>query len=206
LVLDYSPQWEDDVLEAERIGRVVSNTVTVTVSKAAPETVSRHGAEASLNVELDGPMIAAKIVNRTDETVVVNRHFGGSPPFASGQWVFEGEGERREISVVVGKAASWNDFDPALLVSVDPGQSIELVRLPVEELLQDLADAGAVLEGDRWTVHFSYANLASRQWQTRQGSALLGNPQAPEIFRVLLPRLILSTRQTSNRLVAPGRG
>lgn len=206
VVLDYTPQWEDDVLAAERIGRVASNTVTVTVTKAAPETVSRSGAEASLLVELDGPMIAARIVNRTDQTVVVNKHFGGSPPFASGQWVFEDEGTRREIPVVAGKAAAWDDFDPALLVSVEPGQSIELVRLPVEELLRNLAEAGADLEGDRWTVHFSYANLANRLWQSRQGSALLGNPKAPEILRDLLPRLILSTRQTSNRLVAPGRG
>ena len=102
------------------------------------------------------------------------------------------------------EVVSWDDFDPAMLVALDPGQSIELTHIGVTELRRRLAGAGAVLDGDRWTLHFRYGNLCNRRWQARQGSVLLGNPRAPVIFREPLPRQILSTTQTSNRLTAPG--
>ena len=203
VVMDYTPEWEDDVLAAHRVGRVVSNPATITISTGAPATVSRSGAEASLTIERDGAFIAARLTNRTDQTMLVNKNFGRSPPFADGHWVYELEGTRREVPVIAKSAASWHDFKAALLVEVGPGQSTELARIHLNELRHALSDAGAKFDDRRWTVHFSYVNLCSRQWQVRQGSALLGNSKAPAIFQVPLPRRILSTGHTSNRLTAP---
>ena len=50
---DYVPQWQDAVLMAEKIGQVTSNVLELLVTKPAPETVSRRGAEASLNLALE---------------------------------------------------------------------------------------------------------------------------------------------------------
>jgi len=173
------------------------------VTTGAPAAVSREGAEASLTVHRDGLFIVAQLTNRTDQTVLVNKNFGRSPPFAEGRWVYLRDGTRHEVPVIHKRAASWHDFDAALLVEAKPGQSIELARIHLAELRRTLVDAGAKLGDDRWTVHFSYANLCDRQWQIRQDSALLGNPKAPAIFQHSLPRRILSTRHTSNRLTAP---
>jgi hypothetical protein len=108
------------------------------------------------------------------------------------------------MRLVSDAGASWHDFDPALLAEVKAGKSIELARISIGELRGALTDAGATIDGTRWTVHFSYMNLCNRQWQVRQGSALLGNPKAPAIFQGPLPRRILSTKHISNRLAAPG--
>ncbi len=202
-VMDYTPEWEDDVLAAQRVGRVVSNPATITISTGAPATVSRGGTEASLAIERDGAFIAARLTNRTDQTMLANKNFGRLPPFADGRWVYELDGTRHEVPVIAESAASWHDFKAALLVEVRPGQSAELARIHLNELRHALSDADARLDSRRWTVHFRYVNLCNRQWQVRQGSALLGNSQAPAIFQVPLPRRILSTGHTSNRLMAP---
>ncbi|UCC30201.1 MAG: hypothetical protein JSU86_18625 [Phycisphaerales bacterium] len=203
ITMDYTPEWEDDALATQRVGRVVSNPATITISTGAPATVSRSGAEASLAIERDGAFIAARLTNRTDQAMLVNKNFGRLPPFADGHWVYELDGTRQEVPVIAKSAASWHDFKAALLVEVGPGQSVELARIDLNELRRALSDAGAELDGRRWTVHFSYVNLCGRQWQVRQGSALLGNSKAPAIFQVPLPRRILSTGYTSNRLTAP---
>lgn len=204
VVMDYMPDWEDDLLAAQRIGRVVSNATTLTVTKPAPPAVSRDGFEASMEIERSGPAVIARLTNRTDQTMLVNKNFGRSMPFASGQWIYEHGTTRHQIPVIPKEVVSWDDFDPAMLVALDPGQAIELTRIPVTELHRRLVGAGAVLDGDRWTLHFRYANLCNHQWQARQGTVLLGNPKAPAIFREPLPRQILSTTQTSNHLTAPG--
>jgi hypothetical protein len=73
----------------------------------------------------------------------------------------------------------------------------------VNDLRDNLARRGASVDSDSWTVYLAYSNLCGRAWQFRQGPSLLGNPNAPEIFRKPLARRILSTRQNSNQLTAP---
>ncbi|MGB2987246.1 MAG: hypothetical protein WBE26_15360 [Phycisphaerae bacterium] len=204
VVMDYVPQWEDAVLAAQRVGRVVSNQATITVTEGAPASVSRGGQEASLAVDQEGSSLVAVLTNRTDQPMLINRNFGRSPPFAGGRWIWELDGARRDVPLFPKPAASWHDFDAALLVEVAPGQSIELARISVDKLRRAPAQAGAEVDRGRWTVHFAYVNLCDRSWQARQGSALLGNVKAPPIFQTPLPRRILSTRHTSNRLIAPG--
>lgn len=98
---------------------------------------------------------------------------------------------------------SWHEFDAAKLGILEAGESLTLARTGVGELRNTLAGAGALLDGDQWTLHFEYDNLCDRRWQKRQGTALMGNDDAPEVFRTLLPRNILTNRQVSDRLTAP---
>jgi len=202
--LDYVPDWTDEVLVAARAGRVVSNPVTATVRDGAPPTVSRVGIQTDLIVERDAATIVARLVNRTDQPVLINTNFGGAVPFADGRWVYELDQARRDIPLIPKPGASWHDFEPKLLVQVGPGESVELTRVSINDLRKTLTDVGADLSGDRWSVYFTYINLCDRQWQTRQGSALVGNEQAPVFFQQPLPRRTLAVRHSSNRLPAPG--
>lgn len=202
-VMEYVPKWGDDALTAQRVGRVISNQARITVTKGAPKAISRAGAEAQLVIDRDGASIVALLTNRTDQSMLVNKDFGSSAPFAQGRWVYELDGAHREVPVVAPSGASWHDFKPALLVEVQPGQSIELSRVAIGDMRRAFTEAGAKLDGQRWTVHFTYMNMCDRQWQIRQGATLLGNPKAPPVFQSLLPRRILSTRHSSNRLVTP---
>ncbi len=200
---EYVPRWDDELLAAERVGRVTGNESTLTVTEGAPETVSRRGPVASLHLDREGAFLVARLTNRFDHTVIVNTNFGRSPPFAQAQWVYEFAGAHRDVPVEGKPALSWHDFDVAGLVSVSAGETVELARTRIDELRRALAGGGAVLANDDWTLHFAYDNLCDRTWQERQGSALIGNAAAPSVFQKPLPRRMLSTRQTSNRLSGP---
>lgn len=197
---DYMPRWEDQALVDAQVGRVLSNEASITVTKAAPETVSRRGVEASLTVERKGRDLVASLVNRTDKPLLINRNFGTASPFSHGRWVYDRDGNMREISSIMRPNASWKDFKAELLVPVAPGATLELTRIAQAELVKGLAAQGAHVDETRWELYFTYTNLCDRNWQKRQGSALLGAASAPEFLRELLPRNILSGWYTSNRI------
>ena len=202
-VLDYVPDWQDEALAGERVGRITSNKATLAVTKSAPEAVSRGGGVASLKLTREGDRLVARLLNRTDQAMVVNKNYGASPPFAEGRWVYSLNGTLLEIPIVPMPGASWHDFAAGGLAEVRPGLDTEIAQISIIELHDLLAESGADLSSDRWTVHFAYSNLCDRKWQARQGSALLGNEKAPAIFQKPLPRLILSARHASNALAAP---
>lgn len=203
VMLDYVPDWTDEDLAAARAGRVTSTPAAVAVRDGAPPTVSRAGIQTDLIIEREAASLVARLINRTDQPVLINKNFGSAVPFADGRWVYELDQTRHDIPLLPKPAASWHDFKPELLVEVGPGESIELARVLVNDFRQSLIDAGADLSSDRWSVFFSYANLCDRQWQTRQGSALLGNENAPAFFRQPLPRRTPTIRNNSKRLPAP---
>ena len=197
---DYMPRWKDTALLDAGVGRVTSNKATVTVTTSAPDTVSRRGVEASLTVERDGEDLVAKLVNRTDKTKLVNRNFGSAPPFAHGRWVYDRDGNMREVSSIERAGASWHDFNPGRLVAVAPGATIELTRIAQDELVKRMAAHGAKVNETAWELYFTYSNLCDRNWQKRQGDALIGAETAPEFLRTLLPANILTGWHTSNRV------
>jgi len=195
--MEYVPGWNDEILIAQQIGRIVSNEATITVTQSAPATISRSGLEASLDLELRNRKIIVSLTNRLDQTQQVNMDFGPSTPFAEGRWVWEANGTRKEVTQSARSSISWHDFEPVLLVEVPPGTSIELATIDIAELIQRLTETGVDTSDPRGAVYFGYANACDRQWQLRQGPAFVGNPNAPPLFRALLPRHVLSTRLTS---------
>ncbi len=197
---DYMPRWEDQLLVDAEVGRVSSNEATITVTAAAPETVSRRGVEASLTVEREGSDLVAKLVNRTDKMQLINRNFGAAQPFAHGRWVYDRDGNMREISSIDRPGASWHDFKKERLVAVAPGATVELTRIAKDDLVKRLAAHGANVNDKTWELYFTYSNLCDRNWQKRQGDALLGADSAPAFLQKLLPRNILTGWHTSNRV------
>lgn len=203
LQIEYTPVWNDDVLNAQGIGRVNSKPVHLEVARAAPQNVSRSGIEASLTIKRDGDSLVANLTNHTDQPMIVNRNFGGAVPFAEGRWVIEWDDLRRNVPILGKPGMSWHDFEPAGLVTVRAGDAIEIARIKWNTLRETLREQGIPIDESRWTVHFSYMNLCDRQWQRRQGATLLDNPNGPPALQSLLPRRILATRHTSNQLTAP---
>jgi hypothetical protein len=205
MVMEYAPEWLDPVLAANQVGRVTSNTLHVTVTRGAPETVSRGGAEAEIEIRRDGDTLVAMLTNRTDQTMFVNTNRGTSPPFAEERWVLEHDGRRFEIPSDSRLGRTWADFDEAGLAGVEAGASIELARIGVAQLRKALTDAGANVPPDGGTVVFGYVNLCNRQWQTREETNLAQDENAPAVLRRPLPRKMLSTRLSSGPLSAWGK-
>ena len=203
VVLDYRPAWDDAVLVGEGVGRVTSNETTIVVTSGAPETVSRRGRVASVEIRREKHELVSVLTNHTDQTMIVNTDFGDVAPFAEGHWIWQRGGERFKIPAVAPRPRSWHDFVTDKLVSVSPGFSVELARISIQRLRDEIEKAGGAPDASDADLHFSYANMCSRLWQTRQGSALIGNENAPRIFRTLLPRQLLAARHNSRTLTMP---
>lgn len=203
VIFAYEPQWDDEVLHARRVGRVESSPATIQVTKGAPPEVLRSGQISTLALrERNGQMVVI-LTNHRDQTQFVNRNFGFAPPFAKGHWVCRRGESTHELVHGSAAHAGLADFDSALLTAVEAGGHVELASISVAELRNKLAGAGAALSSGGWTVQFRYNNSCERAWQMKQGAALLGNPNAPAIFRTPLPRLILATNQASDEIPLP---
>lgn len=205
MVMEYAPEWPDPVLAAHQVGRVTSNTLHVTVTRGAPEKVSRGGAEAEIEILRDGDTLVASLTNRTDQTMFVNTNRGTFPPFAEERWVLEQVGRRFEIPGDSKLGRTWADFDEAGLAAVEAGASIELARIGVAQLRRAFTDAGANVPPDGGTVVFGYFNSCNRQWQVREETSLAQDQNAPAVLRRPLPRKMLSARLSSNPLSAWGK-
>ncbi len=203
VVVDYIPNWDDEVLNQHRVGRVTSNTARLRVNRSAPKTVSRSGQPGLVELERHGGDLIARWVNTSDQPVILNLNFGRTAPFATVKWVFEKDAEHVEARAADVEGEVWWDFHAERLKQIDSGESLEIARISVFELQRKFREAGANVGGDRWKVHFSYSNPCDRGWQSRQGASLLGNANVPTVLRLPLPRLLLATRQNSNELAAP---
>lgn len=200
VTFEYVPEWRDSQLAEARVGRIASPPVTLTVTSAAPETVSRNGIQADCVVAREGDSLVAYVVNRTDHIAVVNRNFGRSLPFAGGVWVFESGPAVTEIPAGAERNETWQDFRLEGLVEVGAGDRLEVARVDIKTLRQRFAESGVDITGDSGSIHFQYNNECDRLWQSRERATLAGNINLPEVLREPLPRRMLSTRQPSNRL------
>jgi hypothetical protein len=197
LRFDYAPDWNDEVLNARRVGRVVSDTLAVQVRTPAPDTISRRGAEASLAIERSGDMMTASLVNRSDLPVWVNKNFGPTPPFAQARWVISAGEARHALPVPAPVNPALADFHADRLIELPPGESLELAGIRIESLHQAVAGQRRRRTGEAPAVHFSYSNVCDRRWQGRPGADLSNTTGVPPILQNPLPRRMLATILTS---------
>ncbi len=200
--LAFEPQWQDAVLAARHVGRVASNIAALEVTTGAPAAVARDGSTASLTIHTEGQFLVAKLTNRTDQPMLVNKNFGGGAPFAVASWVYAADNSVHEVPVLPNARPGWYEFDESLLVNVQAGLSIELARIEVRDLLNTLQAKGADFTDDGWTIHFGYRSRLDHHWQRRDGRSFLDDEKAPAILRKPISRRILSARHTSNRIPA----
>ena len=203
---EFEPAWEDQVLAAAHVGRVVARGVVLTVKRGAPEDVSRHGIEVSLTLDARGDRLMASLTNHTDVPMVINTHFGRAVPFAQGNWVCTVGDVVREVAVSAGENLSWRDFSGERWVRVLPGERLKLAEIDIRELRATAAEMADAFADGSWEAYFRYANVCTRDWQLRQGKDVLDNPSAPEALRRPLPRGVLGGRHSSGAvLISPGQ-
>lgn len=203
-VLEYVPQWEDEVLAAQRLGRVRSNELTVKVSKPAPEKVARSGASSSLTLASAGEHYVVRLTNHWDLPVLVNRNFGPEAPFASGCWTARVGGRDYDLLHLGREHTSWEAFSAGQLVEVAAGESLELARIAGAELQTALTRHLSADQAVEAEVFFRYSNVCSRTWQAVRGKEVLGNPQVPAVLRQLLPANLLAAEHLSNAVRPAG--
>ena len=200
VALRYVPEWVDPVLAQENVGEVRSNTLSLRVSKGAPEAVSRGGAQAEMGIRREENELIGSITNHTDRAMLINTNYGVSAPFAEIQWIYEREGRREAIAAGPVPGRTWVDFDARKFVTLEPGASLDLARVHAVDLMGALGKAGADVVAGEGTFAFTYFNLCDRQWQMREQANLDKDESAPAVFRTALPRELLSTRLTSQTL------
>jgi hypothetical protein len=200
IVLHYQPEWTDTELKAARVGYAASNTVDLTVTQPAPDTISRRGADVLIELTRDEDAYVVRITNRRDQTVVFNTNLGPAAPFAQGRWVCERDDATRDVTVLPKPVMDISDFDGRLLVPVAAGEAIELTRIDRSDLHKRFKLLGLDPDSQEVILYFSYSNQCDRSWQTRQESDTLSAPKVPPVLREPLPRRVLTGWHTSNRL------
>lgn len=193
----YVPEWIDPVLAEQHVGEVRSNALNLRITKAAPDTVSRRGGQPELILRREDDSLIAQLVNHSDRMVLINTNYGVSVPFADLQWIYERDGKRTLLPASPSQGRNWSDFDAGRLVSLDPGSSLVLVRIRIDDLVKSLGQAGESVFSNQATISASYFNLCDRQWQIREQPNLDKDASSPDLFRSPLPRQLLSARLTS---------
>jgi hypothetical protein len=200
IMLRYVPPWGDEALEAARVGLVESNEALLTILAAAPDTVSRRGVDASIEVTIEGEHYVARLTNRRDLSAVVNVNFGLIAPFAQGRWVCERESSIRDVSATPDAKSDWSEFTGVKLREVKPGDAIELDRVDRRELNKRLAMLGLDPRENGSTLYFSYSNMCDRNWQRKQDRVTITALETPGVLRDALPIRMLTGWHTSNRI------
>lgn len=203
VVLQYAPQWKDPALTDRRVGFVDSNQTNIVIRNSAPPAVSRGHAEADLLVERDGPLLRARMTNRTDQPMVINTNFGIKLPFAQGIWVCSLGRTVHEIPIAKEFDGPAVGIDEHRLIEAKPGASVEIAQIRIDALRQALAEAGVNLTAGRWSVHFSYVNDWSRHARDSSPEAFQDVHRTSGALGKDLFRRVLSARHSSDRLIAP---
>jgi len=203
LVIEYVPRWDDEVLAAQQVGRVVSNHLLVKVREPAPASVARDAALCSVSVALEEGTLVARLTNHRDVPLRVNRNFGPAAPFAQGTWL-AGAGDRAvEIMQAGPRHLTLGDFRAEAITEVAPGAAVELARITTEEFQAACARQAPAVAGELPRAQFRYVNLSNRRWQALGGREILGNERVPPVLRDPLPTGMLVTQQLSAPLTLP---
>lgn len=182
----YAPPWDDEALIAAGAGRVTSAPATVEVTHPAPPTVSRAADEATVLLRQEGDTITASLINRGDLPIVVNGNFGPAAPFSAARWVVTSGDRAEELAVSPGNPA-LADFHADRLLTVPPGETVEIARADAAALLK----AAAPDSGQGVSVQFRYVNLLDRRWQKLEHETLSRDPAVPAVLREPLPNRLL---------------
>ncbi len=196
IVFDYTPQWSDDSLLAEKVGRVVSNEVQVNISEAAPSSVSRHQIMGAFTVSLENEQVVARAHCKSDKPIFINQNFGTRLPLSQARWEFSTTTKAIEIPV----SPTFDTFDPNLVKKVGVGESIVIAKISRQSLQDWLVQRNASLDEPGAKVCFTYANWCNRSWQLREQVRSNKDGAKPPIANVALPRRILSARHASKSI------
>jgi hypothetical protein len=196
VVFEHQPEWTDTTLTTQRVGLVRSPAARVTVTRGAPEAVSRAGVEALVALEREEGVLIARLTNTSDLPSTVNLNIGSSAPFAQARWiVFRGEAYG-EVAVRGASPTSLKDFDAGRLATIAPGESVELARVDIASLRPPDGEGGA----GACRVHLHYQNLLDRRWQQRQASQADIERSWPPSLRTPLPSRVLTGSHSSDRV------
>ncbi len=193
---DYTPQWSDDSLLSEKVGRVVSNDVQINISEAAPLSVSRHQIMGAFSIALENDQFIARAHCRSDKPIFINKNFGLRLPLSQARWEFSTQTKIIEIPVTPAREI----FDPNLIEKIDVDESIVVAKISRQALQDWLTQRNASLDEPDAKICFTYANWCNRTWQLREQIRSSKKGTKPQIADVALPRRILSARHASKPL------
>lgn len=201
LRFEYVPDWTDPVLAEARVGHVASEEIRISVDPGAPAAVSRAGVEGELSVTAKGDAFVALLTNRSDLPATINTNLGVAEPYAMAEWIVHLESRSISVPFAEGPVVSWERFSAERLITLPPGESIELGRVDRKALRARVrAEAPAGADLDHAVLIARYRNPCGPVWQRNHEPALLGNPEVPEVFRVPLPRRLLTMPLSSDRI------
>ncbi len=195
---EYRPEWDDEEFRRAGVGNVTSTGIDIEVDQPAPEAVLSARQQVQVRLEREDSELIATVINCDDLPVWINSNFqDGAPPFASLNWVVVAQGETEEVRAKLDGLGA--EFQRNRLIELAPGQSSELGRIQLKELLATNL-VKSLPAGASFEVQANWVNLCDALWQQSQEPPLLENPRIPNDLRTPLPRRMPTGRATSSEL------
>lgn len=203
IAFEYIPDWPDEEpfesFATQRVGAVRGEPVSVAVEPGAPETLSLSGRGADLAIVRDGQDLVARLTCVYDKPVRVNLLFGNGLPFAQGRWVCRVAGEDRILPISERECQTLADFTPERIVTVQPGASMDLGRVPLAKVHKVCESNGGTAQVCE--VFAVYGNQTSRAWQLDQARRNTATWKSmPAAIREPLPERMLTAHLQSEPL------
>jgi hypothetical protein len=157
----YVPEWDDEKMRQDAIGRVVSNALTLTVTQAAPDLILNARREIRVGLERAGRELVVRLTNTHDRPMGVNLNLGsrGLADYAHLKWH-----AHTPTGVVSADQPITNPppLDTEKLVKLKPGQSIELFRTDTSRLKALPGFEQVIGAGETPTLAVRYSNILDR--------------------------------------------
>lgn len=159
----YQPEWTREEWIAAGVGKVVSNTAEIEITRPAPEILREAAQPVDVIVGHEGGWIVARLLNRWDRPVWVNLNLGDGPLFARVQWRV-GRGESPTTVVPSSdRQEGPASFDVRRLRLLKPCELVEVARIERSALPAATERTGSGADAATWRVAARYDARSSRE-------------------------------------------
>ncbi len=157
----YVPEWDDPKMREAGLGKVLGNTLKLTVTQPAPDLILNARREIRVELERVGQEFVVRLTNTHDRQMGVNLNLGGRglADYAHLQWQWQTPaGIVRAEQPIIDPPA----LDTDKLVTLKPRQSMELFRTDLNRLkaLPGFEQMGHA--GNKIPLAVQYSNMLDR--------------------------------------------
>lgn len=157
------PEWNDARWTAQGLGRVEAPPLRVHVRSDAPEAVRMSDRPMAAVLRREGDSLVAELVNTWDRPQWVSLNLGGPPEtHAAVEWRLPSVDHDRLDAVNLETGADEPLVRPERFRPLEPGQALEVVRVPVAAIQARLRDLG-IPSAQAHAIAFSYRHLPSAE-------------------------------------------
>lgn len=157
---DYVPEWEDEKLRDKKVGRVVSDPLSITVTQPAPDDIVAARRELKVSLHQVGQVIVVRLTSTHDRDIGVNLNIGGQAlrEHARLEWHWDSPGGLVRARQ---PAADAPPLAADKLIALESGRSVDVFKVRLDQL-KGLEGFEKIDESQPIRLAVKYSNILDR--------------------------------------------